>query len=180
MKKNKLTKEFLLDLLDKTHTDALFGYKQLINENKYYFRKASIHQVREWLSSIEQLHWINNHDFAIRITEHIHLYVEEFFKNIPYETLQTEGYEEISCLKNPYYNLFYKIDTVAETITFKLAKKQLTLGIQSQQDFVIKPHYKKWIKTDTIPSLQKHLADSFWADKNIAIGRRLLGLALLD
>ncbi|WP_265097168.1 hypothetical protein [Bacillus toyonensis] len=41
----------------------------------------------------------------------------------------------------------------------------------------MKPHYKKWIKTDTIPSFQKHLADSFWA---IAIGRRLLGLALLD
>ncbi|MGH1286329.1 hypothetical protein [Bacillus toyonensis] len=76
--------------------------------------------------------------------------------------------------------MFYKIDTDVKTITFKLGKKQLTLDRQCQQDFVMKPHYKKWIKTDTIPSFQKHLADSFWADKNIAIGRRLLGLALLD
>ncbi len=97
-----------------------------------------------------------------------------------YETTNTDGYIEHISKYNKYYNVFIKFEKDADkkTISFKLGKKERTLELVEDTEYVAKVFdYKRKIKCVSAEDLEKHCFDEFWNPMMIELGRRILGIA---
>ncbi|WP_336769982.1 hypothetical protein [Bacillus bombysepticus] len=174
----EITKTKLLELLMKNEDDAMFYQMIYTNRLKGTFRGGKINKetLMGFLENIDELKI--HEDAFFKITENNYVHIGSIYNNINYKTFDIQGFTEIRMPNNPYFNIFYKIDKDERTITYKLGELVKTLQIKTGFDVVSQPIKGKFMHTVDSNYLEHTLRESMYADRNISIGRRVLGIVV--
>ncbi|GAB6458076.1 hypothetical protein bcgnr5390_61640 [Bacillus luti] len=174
----EITKTTLLEVLKKIEDDAMFFCMTYTNREKGIFRGGKISK-EALMGCIKNIDEIEIHDGDyFKVSENNYVHIGGIYNNINYITGDIQGFTEIKLTKNAYFNIFYKIDKDERTITYKLGQHAKTLQIKTGFDFVSKPSKGKFMQTESVNYLEHTLKEKENADRNISIGRRVLGIVV--
>ncbi|GAB6427659.1 hypothetical protein bcgnr5372_37780 [Bacillus luti] len=175
----EITKEFLLELLNKTEDDAIYHCRKYLYDN--YGRsidyKLPKEIVMKYIENIEAVYWRDV--FLVEADTDVYIQLDYFFDNVNYETIDITGFKEIKYQFNKYFNVYYKINKTENTITYKLGDKTKTLQIVYEGGDIFLPTTNGTEGTSVSDYLEELLQDSNSARSNIVMGRKLLGIPVV-
>ncbi|WP_336769981.1 hypothetical protein [Bacillus bombysepticus] len=175
----EITKTYLLELLKKTEDDAIYHCRKYLYDNHgstidYKLPKKT---VLKYIENIEEVYWRDV--FLVEADADVYIQIDYFFDNVHYKTKDITEFKEIKCSYNKYFNIYYKINKIENTITYKLGDKMKTLKIVNENDQETNP---ATCVVEGIPiseHLERHLQDSSSVRSNISIGRKILGIPVI-
>lgn len=181
MKKVKeITKEFLLDLVERAHKDSkyfIYNFKNGL-DGEYIGTFLRVEEMKKLLLECPYDGVLPTHpNFSspkYLANETIGLSMHNFFNNIDYKTDNTEGFINYFPPSKPYFNVFIKMDDSNEeekTITFKLGdkEKKLILIEEGYNGYISRPYKKKYMKCVSFNNLKRYIEED--SEKELHNGR---------
>nr|WP_325178223.1 hypothetical protein [uncultured Oscillibacter sp.] len=163
---------FLAGLAVNEHEDFLKGL--CLNRSRYFTRAQVLEQIER--SAFQVFPAIPGFDDHLLLTPRLYVWKDSINRSQRFPaTPEADTYTHVQGKSNPYYDIFFRMDTERKTIVFALGERKKEISVTEHTEWCWKLT-RRDLRCQNMERLEQSFLDPFWNPIAVHIGRKALGI----
>lgn len=163
---------FLAGLAVNEHEDFLKGL--CLNRSRYFTRVQVLEQIER--SAFQVFPAIPGFDDHLLLTPRLYVWKDSINRSQRFPAMpEADTYTHVQGKSNPYYDIFFRMDTERKTIVFALGERKKEISVTEHTEWCWKLT-RRDLRCQNMERLEQSFLDPFWNPIAVHIGRKALGI----
>ena len=181
-----VTRGRLLAAVENTPEDAMFLVGIAVNEHEDFLKDLCLHRSQHFsraqvLEQIERSAFqvfpaIPGFDDHLLLTPRLYVWKDSINRSQRFPaTPEADTYTHVQGKSNPYYDIFFRMDTERKTIVFALGERKKEIPVTEHTEWCWKLT-RRGLRCQNMERLEQSFLDPLWNPIAVHIGRKALGI----